>query len=85
MLLSVRAEGIFAFNGVVLLLGCADGMGYVLASFFNVGLRVWVCTAVQKARIVQPCLQETFKKNIFCELGHDKLTSWGVGILSFAR
>ena len=52
-------------------------MGYVLVSFFNVGLRVWGCTAVQKAHIVQLRLQETFKKNMFCELGHDKLTSWG--------
>lgn len=52
-------------------------MGYVLVSFFNVGLRVWVCTAVQKAHIVQLRLQETFKKNMFCESGHDKLASWG--------
>ena len=26
--------------------------------------------------MVQPCLQETFKKNMFCESGHGKLASW---------
>ena len=35
-----------------------------------------MCTAVQKAHIVQLRLQETFKKNMFCESGHDKLASW---------
>ena len=31
---------------------------------------------VQKAYIVQPCLQETFNKTPICELGHGKLASW---------